>query len=194
MMDTRTQILQKNFEAMRLNGFQGVRADKVVESLSITKGALYHYFATKQELGYAIVDEIIAPRFTAFWKPLENYGGNPIDYIKTKFHELSAICTENEAKLGCPLNNLMQEMSPLDDGFRERLQSIITQMQQSVAIGLKNGQKKKFVRKDIDPTKTALFLISSLEGAYGIAKTLQNRTAFETVMSGLVDYLETLRT
>jgi TetR/AcrR family transcriptional regulator, transcriptional repressor for nem operon len=193
MMDTRTQILQKNFEAMRLNGFQGVRADKVVESLSITKGALYHYFATKQELGYAIVDEIIAPHYTGFWKPLENYGGNPIDYIKTKFHELAAICTENEAKLGCPLNNLMQEMSPLDDGFRERLQSIITQMQQSVAIGLKNGQKKKFVRKDIDPTKTALFLISSLEGAYGVAKTLQNRAAFETVMSGLTDYLETLR-
>lgn len=57
MNDTRTQILERIYQAVRLHGFQGMRADKVVIDLGITKGALYHYFASKLELGYAIVDE-----------------------------------------------------------------------------------------------------------------------------------------
>ena len=48
--DTRQRILEKNFEAMHEHGYQGMRADKVVKELGITKGAFYHYFEGKQEL------------------------------------------------------------------------------------------------------------------------------------------------
>ena len=63
LMNTREQILNKNYESMCVHGFQGLRTDKVIDTLGITKGAFYHYFSSKKELGYAIVDEIIAPHY-----------------------------------------------------------------------------------------------------------------------------------
>ena len=76
MNDTRAQILERNFQAVRLHGFQGMRADKVITDLGITKGALYHYFPNKFELGYAIVDELIAPVYVNSWRPFEEATAN----------------------------------------------------------------------------------------------------------------------
>jgi AcrR family transcriptional regulator len=72
MEDTRARILQENYKAVHRFGFQGTRTDKVVAELGITKGAFYHYFPTKNDLGYAIVDEIILPNYTSIWKAFEH--------------------------------------------------------------------------------------------------------------------------
>jgi TetR/AcrR family transcriptional regulator, transcriptional repressor for nem operon len=193
MIDTRQQILRKNFEAIHLHGFQGTRADKVISELGITKGALYHYFPTKKALGYAVVDELLAPMFIGTWKPIATYNGNPIDYITAKLHDLSASSTDEYIALGCPLNNLMQEMSPLDTGFRNRLQHILSEMQLSLAQGLKRGQKQGIVKKQNDPKQLAFFILSSLEGAYGVAKTMQSKQIFDQSIQTLIDYLDSLK-
>lgn len=45
----------------------------------MTKGALYHYFDSKEDLGYAVVDEVIMEIGKEKWpRPLQN-AENPID-------------------------------------------------------------------------------------------------------------------
>jgi AcrR family transcriptional regulator len=56
---TRQLILQRCFEAIQAKGFETLRTDKEIARLKITKGAFYHYFPNKSELGYAVVDEVI---------------------------------------------------------------------------------------------------------------------------------------
>jgi AcrR family transcriptional regulator len=192
-MDTRTQILQKNFQSIRLNGFQGARADKAVSEMGVTKGALYHYFPNKKSLGYAIVDEIIAPAYTSVWKSIET-ADNPIDALVESLQKIVQMQTEKDIKLGCPLNNLMQEMSPLDAGFRTRFQKIIQSMENSLAAGLKQAQKKGLVRKQIDVKRSAVFIVASFEGAFSIAKTMQSKAVFESAIQTLIDYIESLQT
>ena len=62
-MDTRTAILEKNFEAIYKSGFQAVRTDKVVADLGITKGAFYHYFPDKFGLHTWLQDHPIQDSF-----------------------------------------------------------------------------------------------------------------------------------
>lgn len=194
MNDTRQHILEKTYESLRLNGFQGTRADKVIQELGITKGALYHYFPSKTALGYAIVDEVVEPMYTKMWLALATYAGHPIDGIVANIQYLIDRCDDNEARLGCPLNNLMQEMAPLDSGFQQKLEAIVAVQRTALAQALAQGQQKGIVRTDIDPSVIALFTISALEGSYSIAKVLQQRAAFVTSASHLISYLQSLKT
>lgn len=190
-MDTRQQILEKNYHALHRHGYQGMRADKVTEELGITKGALYHYFPTKLELGYAVVDEILAPIYVGQWAPLKVSEGNPIDGIIAVLQK--HVKLPKDITLGCPLNNLMQEMSPLDAGFRTRLQNILLAMADALESALLRGQKSGVVKKNIDAKQTAFFILSSIEGAYGLAKTMQSKKVFESAVHALSGYVESLR-
>jgi AcrR family transcriptional regulator len=193
MVNTRQQILEKNFHAIHLNGFQGTRTDKVIADLGITKGAFYHYFPDKLALGYAVLDEMVAPMYIGMWQKLDNYEGNPIDGICEILEGLIGQCDEEAVKLGCPLNNLMQEMAPLDEGFRTRLNYILNTMQKHIARAIKRGQQENIILSTINAESLAFYILSSFEGGYGIAKSLQSREVFESSFRQLIQYLQTLK-
>jgi TetR/AcrR family transcriptional regulator, transcriptional repressor for nem operon len=191
--DTRERILARMFTDIHKNGFQGLRADKVIADLAITKGALYHYFPSKQDIGVAVVDEIIRPNYLAFYRELDQSAANPIDTLQAHIHRLANNCTPENIGLGCPLNNLMQEMSPIDEVFRLKLKSILDSMHRSVSDALRRGQGAGLVRADIDTQAIAHFYLSALEGTYGIAKVQNNITVLQAAMTVLGSFFDGLR-
>ncbi|MDX2283709.1 MAG: TetR/AcrR family transcriptional regulator [Bacteroidia bacterium] len=190
--ETRQRILDKNFEAMHKHGFQGMRTDKVVQELGITKGAFYHYFQSKQELGYALVDEKLAPMYLHPWKEWPAKPGNPVEQIVELIRFLSDMQNEDLIKLGCPLNNLIQEMAPLDEGFRLRLGRIVEGMQAGIREALLRGQREGSVRTDTDAADAAVFIVSAMEGAFGIAKAQQSLAIFRQAVRQLTAYVRSL--
>jgi TetR/AcrR family transcriptional regulator, transcriptional repressor for nem operon len=192
-MDTRQLIMQKNFEAIHKHGFQGVRADKVVAELGITKGALYHYFPNKMELGYAIIDEVLAPMYLSLWKKFEVAESNHFEILIETVQSYAQWADDESIKLGCSLNNLVQEMSPLDETFRQKLQGIVKGIHFSIETGLKNGQLSGAFRTDFNPTQTAHFIQAGVNGGWSLAKSQQNKVIFEMVLNQLVQFTTTLK-
>ena len=94
---------------------------------------------------------------------------------------------------GCPLNNLSQEMAPIDEGFRQRLEALYRLWRKGLARSLRHGQQHGSVRGDVDADETAAFLVGSLEGAFGLAKNAQSMDVFLECMGGLSHYLNSLR-
>lgn len=193
VMETRRRILVHNFEAMHRHGFQGMRADKTIADLGITKGALYHYFPTKADLGYAVVDEVLAPMFLDSWNAVTTCDGDPILCIRRLFTSMLTFCKDEDIALGCPLNNLMQEMSPLDEGFRTRLQNILTSMQDIVATALKRGQKEGYLRRDMPVARLAVFVVAGVEGGWGLAKVHKDKAILKQTLDTIIAHLETFR-
>jgi TetR/AcrR family transcriptional regulator, transcriptional repressor for nem operon len=192
--NTRERILQSMFLDVRRNGFQGLRADKVVADMGITKGALYHYFSGKQAIGTAILDEIIRPNYLDFYCKLDRSEGHPIPLLVQHLQFLSDAATDDDVALGCPLNNLIQEMSPLDEDFRLRMKSIVEQIQQSVAAALQRGKSAGLIRPDVDCEAVGRFYFSAIEGSYTMAKVSKSRDAFVANMRLLTGFLEGLAT
>lgn len=193
IMELRQQILEAMYGNVRLHGFQGLRADKVITELGVTKGGLYHYFPNKQAIGISIIDEIIEPMFLKFYGELQRSSGDPIPMLQEHLRWLSGICTDEEAALGCPLNNLVQEMSPLDEDFRTRLQKILNVMQSTVAEALRRGQDAGLLKTTFDCDATAWFYLASIEGAYSMAKVNRSAQTFKRVNQQIINYFETLR-
>jgi TetR/AcrR family transcriptional regulator, transcriptional repressor for nem operon len=191
--DTRERILQNMFLDIRKHGFQGLRADKVVADMGITKGALYHYFENKQAIGKAVIDEIIRPNYLAFYRELDQSNDNPIPLLKEHLDYLAAMATDEDVVLGCPLNNLVQEMSPLDEDFRLRMKNIIDLIQQSVTAALERGKKAGFIREEVDSLAMGRFFFASIEGSYSLGKVSKSGAAFKGNMELLKTFLDGLQ-
>lgn len=117
-----------------------MRVDNVLKSSNLKKGALYHHFPGKKALGYAVLEECIQKRITELWiEPLQNFT-DPLDGIYALYTELDNAWTDEFFSLGCPLNNLAQEMSPIDDGFRIRIENFFSHWKLAISKALKQGQ------------------------------------------------------
>jgi TetR/AcrR family transcriptional repressor of nem operon len=191
--ETRQRLLQAAFQEIHRNGFRSASLDSILADTGVTKGALYHHFPNKTELGYAIVDELIHDMISNHWlKPLSR-AENPIDGMIGALHSYSDEDMREGCELGCPLNNLAQELSTVDEGFRLRLDGIFAMWRRAVADALRRGQRSGYVRKDIDPDQIGCFFVAGMEGGIGLAKTARNPEILIHCRDTMIAYLETLR-
>jgi len=190
---TRQDLLEAAFEEIWQNGFRAASLDAILGRVGVTKGALYHHFRNKLELGYAAVDEVLRDQLRIKWFEPMTEGEDPIVVLLTPRDRISDAEIAQYCRFGCPLNNLSQEMSSIDEGFRTRLDALYREWRQAISNGLRRGQESGKVRTNIDPDHAAVFYIAVIEGAIGMAKNAQNPDLLDPCMEGLKHYLEALR-
>ena len=189
---TRARLLEAAFEEIHRSGFRSASLEKILQAAGVTKGALYHHFGSKRALGYAVVEEVVRPWVEARWKPVTE-AENCIDEAVATVHRAMQQRSEIGLTYGCPFNNLCQEMSSVDEGFRSRLNSILDDWRNGVAEAMRRAQQRGQVRKDVQPQAAAAFIVAAIEGSIGMAKAAQSREFLEQSMAGLIEYLNTLR-
>jgi len=190
---TRDKVLEAAFCEIHRSGFQAASIANILASTGLTKGALYHHFPTKQALGLAVVDEVIHRRLDVrFFTPLRQ-SEQPLETLLGILENIADRAQEL-VTLGCPLNNLMQEMSPLDPAFKKRLGDVLYAWRESVEIALQRAQGQGDLRPDVDCADAALFIVSAWEGCIGIAKNLQSPEALSVCSRQLQAYIRSLRT
>lgn len=186
---TRDKILDAAFQEIYRHGFQAASLSNILADTGLTKGALYHHFPDKDRLGHAVIEEVIREGLDALlFAPLRE-ADDPLDTLREIVRRKAEKATFETVKLGCPLNNLMQEMSPLDAQFRKRLNELLVTWQDAVHDALKRAQKQGRLRKNVDCRAAALFIVSAWEGCTGIAKNLQSVQEYRLCMKQLDDYI-----
>ncbi|OQK16160.1 hypothetical protein AU255_13730 [Methyloprofundus sedimenti] len=191
--NARVKIINAAFQEMHKHGYQGMRVDQVLKEAGLKKGAMYHYFPSKKELAYAVLEEYIMKKGAKLWiEPLAHFS-DPLKGLHTLFIEGENAWDDKLFTLGCPLNNLAQEMSPIDEGFRERIVKIFQFWKEAISEALKKGQKAGIVDKSINTDDSALFILMSIEGAWGLTKSHQNKEVYYSCGRELERYLNTLK-
>jgi TetR/AcrR family transcriptional regulator, transcriptional repressor for nem operon len=188
---TRERLLQAGFREVHRSGFRSASIDTILAATNVTKGALYYHFDSKEALGYAIVEEIIAKLPQDKWLVPLQRGKNPIDALIGIVRATSV--RPEDVNGGCPLVNLAQEMSRLDEQFRKRLEIIFNAWQDGIATALRRGQSKGTVRRDLVPEETAGFLIAMYEGYVLLAKNAQDAKVWNVGIRNIVGWLRSLR-
>jgi len=190
---TRQALLLAAFEEIHEQGFRAASLDRILERAGCTKGALYHHFENKTALGYAVIDELIWPEAQQRWAVLADPAVHPIDALVGCVRDELAERPCHAQDYGCPINNLVQEMSTVDEGFRARLVRIQDGWRQAIAAALVRGQRAGQVRADVDPERMGALLVAAYEGCNGLAKSTQDHAVFTSCMEGLMQIGETLR-
>ena len=189
----REKIVEAAFNEIHRVGFQAASIQNILKETELTKGALYHHFPNKLALGYAVVDEVIRPLVEHHWMtPLQN-NDNPIDALITAIMVGGEEMTMDDIMSGCPLNNLSQEMSAIDEGFRERTEGIYLDWRKTVSAALERGKQNSFVKQNVNTEEFAIVLVAALEGCLSLAKSSQSMQILLSCGGGVISLLEDLR-
>jgi len=190
---TRQVILEAAYEEIHARGFQRASLSKILSSTDVTKGALYHYFPTKLALGYAVVDEILADHIQQQWvQPLLD-ADDPIECLQQIIMLTGQEITEEDIHCGCPLNNLAQEMAPIDEGFRSRVEDVYRSWRKGTERAFVKGQENGYMREDVNAISVATMVVASLEGCMGLAKNSRSKKVLFQCGRSVIDYLDSLK-
>ena len=188
---TRERLLQAAFQEVHRSGFQSASIDTILAATKVTKGALYHHFESKEALGYAVVEEKIAELTRDRWLRPMRSEGEPLDILIRVVRRMPA--RPRDVRAGCPLLLLAQEMSPLDEQFRKRLERIFVDWQEGIASLLRKGKIQGTIRRDLNADEAASFLIATVEGYATLAKNAQDAKVWKAGIRNIVGWLRSLR-
>lgn len=190
---TRLNILQKAFELIYSKGYLTTSIDEILATTHVTKGAFYYHFKNKDEMGIAIINELLKPTFEAtFLKPLSS-SGDPVQIIYDMMQE---ILMDNEflkVEYGCPAANFTQEMAPWNTDFTKALNDLSAAWKDAIIACIENGKKDGSIRPDVKADQVAIFIMSGYWGIRNIGKLSNSKTVYLVFLKQLKDYLQTLR-
>ena len=187
---TRQKILEISADEIHKHGFTATSLSVILKRCEISKGALYHHFENKMELGYAVFEEVYTPMFLDMWSEATKKE-DPIEGLCQFFTQMYVNSSCDELVCGCPLNNLCQEMACVDEGFRLRILNMQLQLNHLISNGLL--KIKDQLRNDLDHSQVSYFIVSAFYGSMGLSKSSRNKELYEKVMNELCNYLRNLK-
>ena len=189
---TRKAIIETAADITHINGFRTTSINEIIEQLNLTKGAFFHHFKNKKELGLAIIENWHRVLHERWVKPLEESTDPLTDLYWVPYEIYSNYSVEDLAK-GCPLANLATELSPIDDDYREKILGIYMMLEKSVADTVTRGQKAGIIDPEVDPLRLARFYEDLMAGTRSVSKNTLDKGRPLGTLELFRDYLESLR-
>lgn len=190
---TRLTILQKAFELIYVNGYLTTSIDDIIATTKVTKGAFYYHFKTKDEMGLAIINEILKPTLSgSFIEPLQNEQ-NPLDAIYNLMDNLLMKNKFLKVEYGCPASNFTQEMTPWNEDFNNALNELTKQWTKVMTAAIEKGKKNGFVRDDVNSKQVTMFIMAGYWGIRNFGKLENSKKAYLPYLKQLKIYLDSLK-
>jgi TetR/AcrR family transcriptional regulator, transcriptional repressor for nem operon len=190
---TRQMLLQNAFELIYVKGYQSTSIDEIIATTHVTKGAFFHHFQNKEEMGLSLIEEFMHGTMQdMMFSPLLTEE-NPLDAIYNLMHLLLLESPLMQAKYGCPTHNLIQEMAPINPVFKQALLEITEQTQKAFNSILDNAKSKGIIRQNVDCEQVTLFIMVGYAGIRNIGKLYDNDKHYHSYLALLKDYLDGLK-
>ena len=190
---TKQSILNESFKLFYENGFKTTSVDKIMKATKLTKGAFYHHYKNKKELGLAVISLKLQKRiYEGMMAPLYD-SGDALVILKTTFIDRLKSFSVHEKKHGCPMNNLINEISDYEIAYQIALKRIIEEWQSALIYLIDRGKSENVINKSISSKAVAVYLISAFEGIRGIRKLYDTDFILDEYISGLSLYLNQIK-
>lgn len=174
MKTTKEKLIAAGADLFCVHSYQGTGINDILKECNVPKGSFYNHFASKEDFALAVVefhrestDEFLAEN-------LCNESLAPLERISVYIDAFNQGVIDSGFSVGCPLGTLAQEMAFLSEPLRTALNKVFQIYVDSLQECIKAGQQQGTINRGLDPTMTAMFIMSTLEGAVLMAKTYQN--------------------
>ncbi len=190
---TRQTILRKAFELIYTNGYRTTSVDDIIAQTGVTKGAFYYHFKNKDEMGLAVINELLNSENYDSFGGMLHQSGDPVKdiYLLMKYMLLDSDLMMVE--YGCPVGNLTQELSTFNRKFADALQKLSDHWFQQMEDSLNRGKKAGIIRSDVNVRQVVYFVISGYWGIRNFGKMEGNKNSYKIWLKELKKYLEALQ-
>ena len=184
------QILEVATRLMAVRGYHRTPLDDILRESGAGKGNFYHYFRSKEDLGYAILDRLLQRFQARTLAPIfGDHGRDPLGQVETFLDEILATQRARNCVGGCPIGNLAMELADAHEGLRQRLADGFECWRQCLAAALTRAQTRGALAPDVDPEGLARFLVAGIEGAILLTKVQKDIRVMEHCVAELRRHL-----
>ena len=172
--DTKAELIRSGLEQLTENGFASSGIDQILKKVGVPKGSFYHYFASKEAFGQAVIDNYanyFASKLDTFFLD-ESYP--PLTRLYNFVEGAKSGMVRYQFKRGCLVGNLGQEVDLLPESFRQQLIEIFLCWQHRLANCLKVAQRQNQILATADCDLLAEYFWIGWEGAVSRAKLVKN--------------------
>ncbi|WP_338771516.1 TetR/AcrR family transcriptional regulator [Massilia sp. METH4] len=180
--DVRRHILDVAHPLLLAKGFTAVGLAELLAAARVPKGSFYHYFASKEAFGEAML-ETYFDECHAKIDGLLGGSGTAAERLMAYFDDWLTSQTDEHAQSRCLVVKLGAEVSDLSEPMRAALdrgtRAVTARLAATLAAGAQDGSLPTLP----DPAGTATALYQNWLGASLLAKILRDRAPLDTAMA-----------
>ena len=190
--ESRTRLVQTALKLFASRGYHNTSIADILRESGCTRGVLYHYFPSKEELGYAAIDEGLRLALAQGTRKYLQTNEHPIDRLSKALDALP-----NVVKLGTTgfsAADVAVRMASVHDGFRKRLEGwlepTVGQVDEVVREGIAQGE----IADSVDPHQLTHALVTMGMGIQHMSLLWHRDVICEDARRWMKAYLNSLRT
>jgi TetR/AcrR family transcriptional regulator, transcriptional repressor for nem operon len=188
MNDRRGQILDAAARVMGERGYRATSVDDVIGAAGLAgKSHFYHYFGSKQELGYAVLEHQFARFADRGLAILREPMIDPLDRLHLFIDSLVALQVADGGRSGSPFGRLAAELANGDEGFRERLAAVFARWADAVRLLL--DELAGALVPGTDTRRMSRFVVATLEGGLMLARVSRDVGMLTGIAADLKRYV-----
>jgi len=185
LMEMKDQILNSAQKLVQQRGFNGFSYADIAEEVGIRKASLHHHFATKTDLGLALIESYS----TLLGNELNRIGSLPVQADDKLRAYISIYRDTLDADRMCMGGMLATEALTLDAVMLPGLQHFFAINTDWLTELLIEGKSQQIFSLSSSAANHARLLVSTLQGALMIARATGNLDAFNQTTSLLISNL-----
>lgn len=185
---TKEYIIGRSAPLFNKKGYAGTSLSDVMEATALTKGSIYGNFENKDELAVAVYKHNfyslrrrialeVMKHDTATGKLLAITG-----YYRNNWKQ---VCEHG----GCPILNASVEADDYLGYLRRPVQDSVKVFVKDIVYIIGLGQKRREFKRSINATEYAYVIISMLEGAIMMLKTMNNQHILFSMLDRIDDII-----
>ena len=184
------RLLDATIDLVRSNGYAATRVDDVCGAAGVTKGSFFHHFESKEDLAVAAAAEWNQRAARVFGEAPYTLHPDPLDrllgYVKFRRQMITGDAWEYSCYAGTTIQETHENYPAIRDACAT---SIRTHLGQLVRL-IRDAQDAYPVT--LKPESLAIHMQAVIQGAFVMAKALQDRQAAIDSIDNLHRYLELL--
>ena len=191
--ETQELIINKSFDLFYEKGYNATSIPDIMKKTSLSKGAFYHHFKNKHEIGKKVIEVIIRKRIKeGFIVPLSDINNNFPELLLDVFTNRIKNYSEREKALGCPANNLIGEIGYSEEDFRIILKTLIEEWREALIKTIDIGKDRGEINSKVNSSSTAISLICAFEGVRSVRKVYDDDIIFNEFMESMGSFIKNL--
>ena len=189
--DRPQEITEAAFAAFAENGYAATRVEEVAQRAGVSKGLLYLYFKTKEELFKAVVRSVVIPRVDALEQQLEQSDMSAEAFIRGPVLEFMRRVP------GSPVSGVIRLMiaeaprhPDLVEFYWDNVASRgLGALGRLLEYGVRNGEFRRTAVNDLPQLLLAPVMMSVVWGVVFANRALDTDRLIETNMDMILDYI-----
>ena len=188
-------LLDAALAVIRTKGYSATTIDDICQRAGVTKGAFFHHFRDREDLGFAVLDWHMDQRSKLLDEieqglPLAK-SADPLQHVLRRLDAIQEMVRRRDGcKGGCIIGNMSTALSDCHDGFRKRLAACFDQMAHEFLPGLKAAAQHGGVSRRTNTTELAQYIVTVIEGAIMQGRTLCDATLLPRQLACLKEHLK----